>query len=112
MKKSKKKAAAKTKKRSVSEASANLKAAKQRGKSAKKTAPRKTDGDGAVRPGSKLEIVADLLKRPEGCTTAEALAATGWPTISMPQQAKAAGLTLSKEKDGKVSRYRGVPIAA
>jgi hypothetical protein len=60
-----------------------------------------------VRPGSKTAMVADLLTRPSGCTAAEVLAATGWPTVSMPQQAKAAGLTLRKEKDGKVSRYWG-----
>ena len=58
------------------------------------------------RPGSKLALVADMLKRKEGCTTAEVLAATGWPAVSMPQQARAAGLTLVKEKVGKVTRYR------
>ena len=63
----------------------------------------KTNG---VRPGSKLETIVGLLKRPEGCTTKDVLEATGWPAVSMPQQAKAAGLTLKKEKDGSVSRYR------
>lgn len=62
--------------------------------------------DGGVRPGSKLETVVKLLKRTEGCTTADVLKATGWPSVSMPQQAKAAGLTLKKEKDGTVTRYR------
>ena len=74
----------------------------------KKTAARssarsaKTNG---VRPGSKLEIIVGLLKRKEGCTTADVLAACHWPAVSMPQQAKAAGLKLRKQKDGKVSRY-------
>lgn len=61
--------------------------------------------NGGIRPGSKIEIVANLLKRPEGCTTAEVLAATNWLAVSMPAMAKSAGLTLKKEKDGKISRY-------
>src|ERR1035437_6542130 len=59
-----------------------------------------TNGTISIRPGSKVEIIAGLLKRPEGCTTADVLQATGWPAVSMPAQAKAAGLTLTKEKDG------------
>lgn len=65
-----------------------------------------------VRAGSKLETIVALLTRPEGCLVSEVLKATGWPTVSMPQQAKAANLNLRKEKDGKVSRYFGAPIAA
>lgn len=64
-----------------------------------------TDGAITLRPGSKIEIVANLLKRPEGCTTAEILSATNWPSVSVPAMAKSAGLTLKKEKDGKISRY-------
>lgn len=66
-------------------------------------APKKEAG---VRPGSKLELVVGLLTRPEGCTTKDVLAATGWPAVSMPQMAKSAGLTLKKEKTGKVTTYR------
>lgn len=56
---------------------------------------------------TKIQIVADLLKRDGGCTAAEALAATGWPTISMPATAKAAGLSLTKLKEkGKATQYR------
>lgn len=58
-----------------------------------------------VRPGSKLEIVVELLIRKGGCTTADILAATGWPSVSVPQQAKAAGLTLRKEKKDGVTVY-------
>jgi multidrug efflux pump subunit AcrA (membrane-fusion protein) len=68
-----------------------------------KTSAKKTEG---VRPGSKLAIIVGLLKRKEGCTTKDVLAATGWPAVSMPQQAKAAGLTLKKEKADGVTRYR------
>lgn len=61
--------------------------------------------DKAVRPGSKLEIVVGLLTRKGGCTSADILEATEWPAVSVPQQARAAGLTLRQEKDGKVTRY-------
>lgn len=87
--------------------------AAKKGKRSARTNARKSAAPAAAEPdstapraGSKLAIVVDLLKRPEGCTTKDVLAATGWPTVSMPQQAKAAGLALKKEKDGKVTRYR------
>ena len=60
---------------------------------------------GEVRAGSKLELIVGLLKRPDGCTTADVLKATGWPAVSMPQQARSAGLTLKKEKVDGVTRY-------
>ena len=72
----------------------------------------KTAGQKTIRKGSKLAICAQLLLRPEGCTAAEVLAATKWPAVSMPQQARAAGLKLKKEKDGKVTRYWGTPAAS
>ena len=58
---------------------------------------------------TKTALVGQLLLRKEGCTTADILAATGWPAVSVPAQAKAVGLGLRKEKDGKVTRYFGVP---
>jgi hypothetical protein len=58
---------------------------------------------------SKREIVAALLTRPEGTTTAEILAATGWPSVSVPAQAKASGLTLTQTRDGRSTRYFGRP---
>lgn len=74
---------------------------------ARKPVKGKTKAKGTdVRPGTKLEAIVALLSRPEGCTTAEVLKATGWPTVSMPAQAKAAGLKLKKAKDGSVYRYR------
>jgi len=57
-----------------------------------------------VRPGSKLDLIVGLLTRPEGCTATEVLKVTGWPSVSMPQQARAAGLKLAKE--GRPARYR------
>lgn len=57
---------------------------------------------------SKVAVIAALLKHPEGTTTKEILAATGWPAVSVPQQAKSAGLTLRKEKvKGEPTRYFG-----
>jgi hypothetical protein len=84
---------------------------KKRAAKAKAPKPAKTARDPAaakvIRPGSKLEIVVGLLTHAAGCTTADVLKATGWPAVSMPQQARAAGLTLRQEKDGKVTRYWG-----
>lgn len=87
-------------------------AKKTKAKKTKKTQKVKTTkSEGGVRAGSKLEIIVGLLTRPEGCTTKDVLNATGWPSISMPAMAKSAGLTLSKEKDGSVTRYRGTVSA-
>lgn len=62
--------------------------------------------EGGIRPGSKLETIVGLLKRPEGCTAKECMDQVGWPAISMPQQARAAGIKLRKEKaKGEVTRY-------
>ncbi len=55
---------------------------------------------------SKTDMIGSMLKRKNGCTTKEVLAATGWPAVSMPQQAKAAGLKLKKVKaEGQPTRY-------
>lgn len=60
------------------------------------------------RGSNKTGIVADLLKRKDGCTSAEVLKATSWPAVSMPAMAKAAGLKLRKEKvKGEPTRYFG-----
>lgn len=58
-----------------------------------------------VRAGSKLEIIVKLLTREGGCTTKDILKATGWPAVSVPQQARAAGLKLRKEKRDGVTYY-------
>jgi hypothetical protein len=89
----------------IAKKAAKKTARKSAPKAAKKTA-RATKSEGGVRPGSKLETIVGLLKRPEGCTTKQVLQATDWPSVSMPQQAKAAGLTLKKEKVDGVTVYR------
>jgi Putative amidoligase enzyme len=61
-----------------------------------------------VRPGTKLAIVAGLLLREEGTTRAEAMAATGWPSISMQDNARQLGLVLRSTRGfGGTLRYYG-----
>jgi hypothetical protein len=69
-------------------------------------APPKAKRASEPRAGSKTAMAADLIRRPEGCTTADILKATDWPTVSLPAVAKAAGITLRKDKKpGEVTRY-------
>lgn len=68
------------------------------------------NGNGAKtyggRAGSKRAEVVKLLTRTKGATCAELLDVTGWPTISVPAVAKAAGLKLRKERNpGESTRY-------
>ena len=61
-----------------------------------------------VRPGTKLAIVAELLLREQGTTRAEAMAATGWPSISMQDNARQLGLVLRTARGfGGTLRYFG-----
>lgn len=62
----------------------------------------KAKGDGKT----KLAAIGDLLNRKSGCTRKDVLAATGWPSVSMQQQAKALGVKLRMEKKpGENTRY-------
>lgn len=56
-------------------------------------------------PGGNAAKIADMLKRKDGCTREDVLAATGWTAVSMQQQAKQAGLTLKVDKSRKPFRY-------
>lgn len=97
--KTKAKAAAKAKAKTPRDAAGKIARKKREpAKVVPPKAPRTTEG-------SKKQIIAEMLKRPEGCTTADVLKATGWPAVSMPQQAKAAGIKLVKEKVDGVTRY-------
>lgn len=58
-----------------------------------------------VRKGSKLEAIVGLLKRPGGCTRQEVMDKVEWPSVSLNQQAAAAGLTLKVSKVDGVKRY-------
>jgi hypothetical protein len=98
----------------LKKAGAKVKAATQESDVSKKTktkkpaAPKKAAAGDGPRAGSKTALVAGLLQRAKGCTGAEILALTGWPTVSVPAQAKAAGLKLRKEKaKGEPTRYFG-----
>lgn len=72
-------------------------------KQAKKAAAKR--GNGGT---TKTAMVGELLLRKEGCITKDVLKATGWPAVSMNQQAKACGLKLRKEKvKGEPTRYFG-----
>jgi hypothetical protein len=71
--------------------------------SAPATKELKPKGNGS----SKTSAVAGLLTRDGGCTTKDILEATGWPSVSVPAMAKAAGLSLRKVKEGKSTRYFG-----
>jgi hypothetical protein len=80
--------------------------ARHTGKQATKSAPSKAKAVKAPSGKTKAEMIGELLKRKSGCTTADVLAATGWPAVSMPQQATQLGLKLRKEKKpGEVTRY-------
>ncbi|MGU3387263.1 hypothetical protein ACLBYG_22325 [Methylobacterium sp. D53M] len=58
----------------------------------------------------KQDIVADLLRRPQGCMTWEILEATGWPTVNIKRFARAAGLDVRKERvAGNCYRFFGIP---
>ncbi len=65
-----------------------------------------------ARPGSKAYTVGQLMLRREGVTAAEAIAATGWPSISLPQQATACGLTYTTQRIGRTVRYFANAAAA
>lgn len=86
--------------------SALTKSNKSEGKTAMPAKTKKASNGKTKSKSSKVELIAGLLKRKEGCTSADVLKATGWPAVSMPQQAKAAGLRLKKDKKpGEVTRY-------
>lgn len=57
---------------------------------------------------TKKDHAAHLLKN--GVTTQEMLAALRWPSISMPAMAKSLNMRLEKVKEGRVTKYVGVPL--
>lgn len=102
-----KKAAAKSK---AKRASAPKKAAKKKA-AAKRSVPSKAASKRGEKLAktTKLALVSELLQRPDGCTTADVLKATGWPSVSMPAMAASAKLKLSKSKVDGVTRYTATP---
>jgi hypothetical protein len=57
------------------------------------------------RRGTMAYVVGQLFLRPEGVTKDEACQATGWRSISMPQQARSCGLTFVTRREGREVRY-------
>lgn len=58
-----------------------------------------------ARRGTKNYLVGELILRPEGVTPAEACAATGWDSISIPAHASICGITVTAQKTGRLTRY-------
>lgn len=58
-----------------------------------------------ARRGSKARIIGDLLLRPEGTTAAEVMRTVGWPSVSIPQQARLCGLRVTRHRMGRSVRY-------
>jgi hypothetical protein len=89
-------------------ASKSKKASKAKAKVVKAKTAKAKNSNGTGTRGAKTQLIAELLTRKSGCTTADVLAATGWTAVSMPAMAKACGLTLRKEKEaGSVTKYFG-----
>lgn len=99
----------------TNKARAKIQAPKKAAKKVKKASAKKAKKKAAkatlhpradLRPGSKLAIISGLLMRTGGCTRADVMDACDWPSVSMPQQAKALGVELESEKvSGQPTRY-------
>jgi hypothetical protein len=90
-------------------ASGGKKAAKAKARTPAAPRPAPASGNGP-RPGSKVALVAGLLTRKQGCTAAAIKEACEWTAVSVPAQAKAAGLTLRQEKIDGVTHYFGTAV--
>lgn len=58
-----------------------------------------------ARPGTKNHLVGEMLLRPEGVTPQEAMAVTGWASISMPEMARLCGINFTSRKTGRITRF-------
>lgn len=61
-----------------------------------------------ARPGSKAHKIGEMLLRVEGVTGREICTEMGWPSVSIPAQAKAAGLEVTSQRMGREVRYWAV----
>jgi hypothetical protein len=61
-----------------------------------------------ARVGSKAHQVGQMLLRPEGVTGREICTALNWPSVSIPQQARACGLEFTTQRTGREVRYFAV----
>jgi hypothetical protein len=58
-----------------------------------------------ARVGSKAHKIGEMLLRARGASKADILRATGWPSVSVPAQARVCGLTLNTRRVRGVLRY-------
>jgi Putative amidoligase enzyme len=58
-----------------------------------------------ARPGSKAHRIGEMLLRPEGVSGREICREMNWPSVSIPAQARAAGLTVTSQRTGREVRY-------
>lgn len=71
----------------------------------------------SVRRGTKMETLLNMLQRPEGCTVAEVLTATGWREVSVAGNAHRYGLEVRQQRERNPAtgrsevRYFGQPRA-
>ena len=65
-----------------------------------------------ARPGSKAHRIGEMLLRPEGVTGREICTEMNWPSVSIPAQARAAGLTVTSQRTGREVRYFAVVTQA
>lgn len=61
-----------------------------------------------ARRGSKAWQIGEMMLRPQGVTGAEVCTAMGWPSVSMPAQARMAGLSFTTQRTGREVRYFAV----
>lgn len=59
----------------------------------------------AARPGTKTHMAGEMMMRSGGASGPEVLRATGWPSVSMPAQARACGLAVRTVRRGREVRY-------
>jgi hypothetical protein len=58
-----------------------------------------------ARPGTKAWRIGQMFLRPEGVTGREVMQAMNWPSVSMPQQARACGIEFTTQRMGREVRY-------
>lgn len=92
----------------VTEESKMAKKSKKAKKAPKAKAAPKAKGAGGLRAGSKQELLYNMLTRKSGCTTDEAVKATGWKSCGLTVWGKKFGLKVTKEKNKEgTTRYYG-----
>jgi hypothetical protein len=59
----------------------------------------------SARRGTKAHRIGEMLLRPEGVTGREIMAEMNWPSVSVPAQARAAGIAVVSQRTGREVRY-------